>query len=105
MPATQSGAPTIIPPPGVLDLIVAEELGMQAVSKLRESPASVGELEFHQLDVSDPASVSAFSQWLKQSHGGLNILVNNAGEGKYGSPAQQLRHLDGTLCVQVCAFV
>jgi NAD(P)-dependent dehydrogenase (short-subunit alcohol dehydrogenase family) len=36
-------------------------------------------LEYHQLDISKPESVSAFASWLKQQHGKLDILVNNAG--------------------------
>lgn len=36
-------------------------------------------LEYHQLDISKPESVSAFADWLKQHGGKLDILVNNAG--------------------------
>ncbi len=35
---------------------------------------------YHQLDVSDQASVDHFADWVKQTYGGLTILVNNAGQ-------------------------
>ncbi|CAH2232585.1 carbonyl reductase [NADPH] 1-like [Pararge aegeria] len=34
---------------------------------------------FHQLEVTDKNSVKAFAEYLKQKHGGLDILINNAG--------------------------
>ncbi|KAI5651568.1 short chain dehydrogenase domain-containing protein [Phthorimaea operculella] len=34
--------------------------------------------EFHQLEVTDKASVKKFADYLKQKHGGLDILINNA---------------------------
>lgn len=34
---------------------------------------------FHQLDVTDENSVKEFAGYLKQQHGGLDILINNAG--------------------------
>ncbi|XP_045775650.1 carbonyl reductase [NADPH] 1-like [Maniola jurtina] len=34
---------------------------------------------FHQLEVTDKNSVKAFAAHLKQKHGGLDILINNAG--------------------------
>ncbi|XP_034833621.1 carbonyl reductase [NADPH] 3-like [Maniola hyperantus] len=33
---------------------------------------------FHQLDVTDKASVKSFAEYLKEKHGGLDILINNA---------------------------
>lgn len=59
---------------------LAAELGRKAIDTLSRSPASVGKLDFHQLDVSDKATVDTFAEWLRQNHGGLDILVNNAGE-------------------------
>ena len=35
--------------------------------------------EFRTLDVTDPATISAFAVWLQERHGRLDILVNNAG--------------------------
>lgn len=37
-------------------------------------------MAFHQLDVTDPASISAFKQWLQATYPqGITALVNNAG--------------------------
>lgn len=35
--------------------------------------------EFHQLDVTDKASIVAFKNYLKEKYGGIDVLVNNAG--------------------------
>ncbi|XP_060530837.1 carbonyl reductase [NADPH] 3-like [Cylas formicarius] len=34
---------------------------------------------FHQLDISDQKSVDTFKDHIKEKHGGINILINNAG--------------------------
>ncbi|XP_051119084.1 uncharacterized protein LOC127243221 [Andrographis paniculata] len=34
---------------------------------------------FHQLDIVVPSSVEALAKWIKETYGGINILVNNAG--------------------------
>ncbi|XP_022080031.1 carbonyl reductase [NADPH] 3-like [Acanthaster planci] len=53
-----------------------EERGREAVARLNR----VGlQPKFHQLDVTDPASVSKLRDFLQKTHGGLDILVNNAG--------------------------
>ncbi|MEW5298603.1 MAG: hypothetical protein WDW38_000668 [Sanguina aurantia] len=72
---------------GITTVVTARnaELGRRAIDTLSRSPASVGKLDFHQLDVSDKASVDMFAEWLRQNHGGLNILVNNAGIAFKGS--------------------
>ncbi|CAO1942911.1 unnamed protein product [Urochloa humidicola] len=36
-------------------------------------------VEWRQLDVADAASVEAFAAWVLQTHGGIHVLVNNAG--------------------------
>lgn len=48
--------------------------------------AAVAELErmklrpkFHQLDIDDLTSVQTFKSYIKETHGGLDVLVNNAG--------------------------
>ncbi|XP_074317135.1 (+)-neomenthol dehydrogenase-like [Silene latifolia] len=51
-------------------------VGIEAVKVLREVGLSV---EFHQLDIVDPASIKEFGDWLNDTYGGLDILVNNAG--------------------------
>ena len=37
------------------------------------------EVDFHQLDVSDTSSVNRFIEWVTSAHGGVDILINNAG--------------------------
>eukprot|EP00850_Spirogloea_muscicola_P016435 SM000133S26801 [mRNA] locus=s133:183225:189279:- [translate_table: standard] len=53
------------------------DLGEEAVSKLRGQ--GFQNIVFHQLDITDGASVDAFARWLEQTYGGLDVLVNNAG--------------------------
>nr|UWL85799.1 monoterpenoid-reductase [Schizonepeta tenuifolia] len=54
-----------------------ENRGLQAQERLlKEFGVSV---LFHQLDVVDPASVAAVSEFIKSRFGRLDILVNNAG--------------------------
>lgn len=50
--------------------------GMEAVEKLKKEAIYP---QFHQLDVTDRNSVKLFANHLKQKHGGLDILINNAG--------------------------
>ncbi|KAL9231557.1 hypothetical protein vseg_006774 [Gypsophila vaccaria] len=51
-------------------------VGIEAAKVLQEVGLNV---EFHQLDIVDPDSIKEFSDWLKDTYGGLDILVNNAG--------------------------
>ena len=46
---------------------------IQEESKDREDE---GNLYFHQLDITDPLSISRFSAWIESTFGGLDILVN-----------------------------
>ncbi|KAJ6294390.1 hypothetical protein OIU76_022463 [Salix suchowensis] len=50
--------------------------GLEAANVLRELGLSV---DFHQLDVLDSLSIKTFAEWIQQTHGGLDVLVNNAG--------------------------
>ncbi|XP_050226126.1 uncharacterized protein LOC126675516 [Mercurialis annua] len=50
--------------------------GLEAAKVLQESGLSV---VFHQLDISDSCSIKKFSDWIRQTYGGLDVLVNNAG--------------------------
>lgn len=50
--------------------------GKEAVEKLRKEGLNP---QFHQLDVTDRNSVKVFANHLKDKHGGLDILINNAG--------------------------
>lgn len=49
--------------------------GQEAVSKLKELGLNP---RFHQLDITDQASVDRFTDYIKNTYGGLDILVNNA---------------------------
>ncbi|KAI5651570.1 short chain dehydrogenase domain-containing protein [Phthorimaea operculella] len=50
--------------------------GKEAVEKLKKLGHNP---EYHQLEVTDVDSVKEFAGHLKQKHGGLDILINNAG--------------------------
>ncbi|XP_062584744.1 carbonyl reductase [NADPH] 1-like [Saccostrea cucullata] len=53
-----------------------EELGKQAVKSLNSEGLSP---KFHQLDITDQASIDRLRDFLKTTYGGLDVLVNNAG--------------------------
>ncbi|KAL5061991.1 hypothetical protein RYX36_023728 [Vicia faba] len=55
-----------------------ENRGLEAVDKLKQLylPDLV---VFHQLDVTDPASITSFADFIQNQFGKLDILVNNAG--------------------------
>ncbi|XP_027334888.1 (+)-neomenthol dehydrogenase-like isoform X2 [Abrus precatorius] len=55
-----------------------EKRGNQAIQKLKECGFS-GIVVFHQLDVTDPASIASLVEFVKIQFGRLDILVNNAG--------------------------
>ncbi|KAK7292626.1 hypothetical protein RJT34_15477 [Clitoria ternatea] len=55
-----------------------EKRGYQAVERLKECGFS-GLVVFHQLDVTDPASIESLVEFVKIQFGRLDILVNNAG--------------------------
>lgn len=48
------------------------EVGIEAVKVLQEVGLLV---EFHQLDIVDPQSIENFTEWIQETHGGLDILV------------------------------
>ncbi|CAK8560864.1 unnamed protein product [Lathyrus sativus] len=52
--------------------------GLEAVEKLKHLSLP-GLVLFHQLDVSDPPSITSFADFIKNQFGKLDILVNNAG--------------------------
>ncbi|XP_038687243.1 (+)-neomenthol dehydrogenase-like [Tripterygium wilfordii] len=64
---------------GIIVVLTArdEKKGLEAVEKLKE----FGHIVFHQLDVTDPASVSSLTDFIKSQFGKLDILVNNAASG------------------------
>ncbi|XP_068597149.1 carbonyl reductase [NADPH] 1 [Brachionichthys hirsutus] len=50
--------------------------GQEAVTSL----ASQGlDAKFHQLDIDDPSSVTAAAAFFKETYGGVDVLINNAG--------------------------
>ena len=53
-----------------------ESDGQVAQQKLKTEGIDV---DFHQLDVSDTSSVNRFIEWVTSAHGGVDILINNAG--------------------------
>ncbi|OIT01657.1 PREDICTED: carbonyl reductase [NADPH] 1-like [Nicotiana attenuata] len=63
---------------GVTVVLTSREtaVGEEAVKVLQEGGLNVS---FHQLDIVDLASVQAFCDWIKETYGGLDILINNAG--------------------------
>ncbi|KAH9604086.1 hypothetical protein KSS87_010426 [Heliosperma pusillum] len=56
-----------------------EKRGLEALENLKNSGISSENLEFHQLDVTDPTSVSSLADFVKAKFGKLDLLVNNAG--------------------------
>ncbi|KAF5735058.1 (+)-neomenthol dehydrogenase [Tripterygium wilfordii] len=65
---------------GIIVVLTArdETKGLEAVEKLKEFGHNI---VFHQLDVTDPASVSSLADFIKSQFGKLDILVNNAAAG------------------------
>lgn len=56
----------------------SEERGIEARDKLRElTPMLSQNLDFHQLDVVDPASIAAAADFIKTKYGRIDILVNS----------------------------
>ena len=49
--------------------------GLNAISELMKQGLKP---KFHQLDVSDDESIARFLDYLKNTYGGLDVLVNNA---------------------------
>ncbi|XP_045804882.1 (+)-neomenthol dehydrogenase-like [Trifolium pratense] len=54
-----------------------EKRGLEAVKKLKELGLP-GNVVFHQLDVTDSASIASFAKFITTQFGKLDILVNNA---------------------------
>ncbi len=54
-------------------------LGEKAVETLRAKyPNSLSKLIFRQLDVSNDASIFSFAEWIKNTLGKIDVIVNNA---------------------------
>ena len=52
------------------------ERGMQAVQDLEKEGLTV---KFHLLDIDDSESIAALATFVKETYGGIDVLVNNAG--------------------------
>ena len=59
-----------------------EELGLKSVKELEELNLKPS---YHQLDITDQSSINKFRDYLSEKHGGLDVLVNNAGIAYKGS--------------------
>lgn len=59
-----------------------DEVGLATTQALITSAG--GRCEAHQADVSDEVSMRRFSQAVQRKHGGIDVLVNNAGIGATG---------------------
>jgi (+)-neomenthol dehydrogenase len=69
-----------------------EKRGLESVETLKkETGVSDQSLVFHQLDVSDPASITSLAEFVKTQFGKLDILVNNAGVGGIITDVDALR--------------
>mmetsp|Transcript_12734 Transcript_12734/g.23729 ORF Transcript_12734/g.23729 Transcript_12734/m.23729 type:complete len:271 (+) Transcript_12734:136-948(+) len=61
------------------------ELGLATKGELMEAYPHTDKLHFHQLDITDPTSVSGFLEYVRSSFGHLDVLVNNAGIATKGT--------------------
>ncbi|CAF1197946.1 unnamed protein product [Adineta steineri] len=58
----------------------SEELGLKAVQELQETNKDARDkVHFHQLDITSVESIRRLADHIKKNHGGLDILINNAG--------------------------
>lgn len=63
----------------VFILARSEELGLQAVQQLQQlNPDASKKVKFHPLDITSVESIHHLSEHIKRTHGGLDILINNA---------------------------
>ncbi|KAK3099682.1 hypothetical protein FSP39_007957 [Pinctada imbricata] len=62
----------------VLPIARNEDLGHQAVMALSDEGLR-RKPQFHQLDITDKASIERLRAFLKSKYGGLDVLINNAG--------------------------
>ncbi|KAL3622497.1 hypothetical protein CASFOL_033908 [Castilleja foliolosa] len=56
-----------------------EKRGLEAVEKLKKLGSFSDRIIFHQLQVTDLASIACLAEFIKSQFGKLDILVNNAG--------------------------
>ena len=62
---------------GIVVVLTArdQKKGLEAVDKLKSEYGVPGQVVFHQLDVTDPTSVSSLATFLRTQFGKLDILV------------------------------
>lgn len=60
-----------------------QERGLKATQELHAQ--GLTNVVFRQLDIASPTSVTEFVEWIKQTFGGLDILVNNASVLHHGN--------------------
>ena len=71
-----------------------EDLGQKSYYKLlNKYPYSKDYFYYHQLDITDKASISNLISWLKMHFGKIDYLVNNAGYGPYASRTEINIHM------------
>lgn len=58
-----------------------ESLGRASLQKVNEELGAkrVADIRYHQLDITNEESCRRFAEHLKKEHGGLDVLINNAG--------------------------
>lgn len=52
-----------------------DDLGKTAIEELAKEGLKVN---YHQLDIDDINSIKRFADYIKEKHGGLDLLINNA---------------------------
>lgn len=56
-----------------------EELGLKSLQSLQQSNSDARDkVKFHQLDITNVESIRRLADYIKKTHGGLDILINNA---------------------------
>lgn len=56
------------------------ETAVESLKKLGLKP------KFHQLDITDEASIAKFKTFIEENYSGINVLINNAAILKFGGP-------------------
>ncbi|KAH6781914.1 Rossmann-fold superfamily protein [Perilla frutescens var. hirtella] len=78
---------------GITVILTSRETGVgeEAAKVLQEGGLNV---VFHQLDIIDLSSVDAFSEWVKEQYGGIDILINNAGVNYNAGSDNSVEHAE-----------